>query len=114
MTVNSLNPKLQDEIVICITNNFTVKDIILFGSYAWGLPNEWSDIDLVVVLEENGFSKNFEEKMQRKSRVSHTLLEIKKHISIDMLVYTKDEWNTLAHSDSSFFQGIDKAGKRLL
>jgi predicted nucleotidyltransferase len=34
--------------------------IILFGSYANGNPNENSDIDLMVILDNNHISKTYE------------------------------------------------------
>jgi predicted nucleotidyltransferase len=32
------------------------EQVILFGSHAWGIPNEHSDIDLLVIVPENGSS----------------------------------------------------------
>lgn len=34
-----------------IANNFSPDEIILFGSYAYGKPTPWSDVDLLVVME---------------------------------------------------------------
>jgi uncharacterized protein len=34
-----------------IVNNFSPDEIILFGSYAYGKPTAWSDVDLLVVME---------------------------------------------------------------
>ena len=36
-----------------ILKNIDAKFIYLFGSYAYGIPNENSDIDVYVVLPEN-------------------------------------------------------------
>jgi predicted nucleotidyltransferase len=33
-------------------NGFPVKEAYLFGSYANGIPNEWSDIDLAVISDK--------------------------------------------------------------
>jgi predicted nucleotidyltransferase len=33
-----------------IVDNFSPERIILFGSYAYGKPNKWSDVDLLVVM----------------------------------------------------------------
>ena len=43
--------ELLNEIVRKIVENFKVEKIILFGSYAWGKPREWSDIDLLIVMK---------------------------------------------------------------
>jgi uncharacterized protein len=42
--------KLADE----IAKNFSPQKIILFGSYAYGKPNEDSDVDLMVVMNYRG------------------------------------------------------------
>jgi len=34
-----------------IANKFSPDEIILFGSYAYGKPTPWSDVDLLVVME---------------------------------------------------------------
>ena len=34
-----------------IVKNFSPEEIVLFGSYAYGKPTPWSDIDLLVVME---------------------------------------------------------------
>ncbi|MEW5828613.1 MAG: nucleotidyltransferase domain-containing protein [Chloroflexota bacterium] len=34
-----------------IADNFDPEEIILFGSYAYGKPEAWSDVDLLVVME---------------------------------------------------------------
>ena len=34
-----------------IANNFSPDEIILFGSYAYGKPTPWSDVDLLVIME---------------------------------------------------------------
>ena len=34
-----------------IARNFNPEKIILFGSYAYGKPSKWSDVDLLVVMD---------------------------------------------------------------
>ena len=51
-----------------------------------------------------------------KSRevISISLLDIRKKIPIDILVYTKDEWQKLLEYDSSFMREIKIKGIELL
>jgi predicted nucleotidyltransferase len=35
-----------------IRNHFSIKKVVLFGSYSSGIPKEWSDIDVAVFLNE--------------------------------------------------------------
>ena len=44
--------------------------IILFGSYAYGTPNEDSDIDLYIVTNDDFMPKNWNEKMKIKLKFS--------------------------------------------
>ena len=38
-------------IVKHIAEKFDPEQIILFGSHAYGMPNAWSDVDLLVVMD---------------------------------------------------------------
>jgi len=40
-----------EQLVAHIAEHFDPDKIILFGSYAYGEPKEWSDVDLLVVKE---------------------------------------------------------------
>lgn len=48
-----VNQKITDqkirEVTLKIANNFQPEKIILFGSFAWGEPNENSDVDLFII-----------------------------------------------------------------
>jgi uncharacterized protein len=109
-----LDAKLKNKIVSIITRKFKVKDIILFGSYASGAPHADSDIDIIIVLDETGFAKSYMEKVKRRVRVSEPLFELEEEFPIDLLVYTRDEWNRLVEVGSSFIRGIINNGVRLL
>ncbi len=112
--MNDIEFKLKDEIISRLSANFRLKNIILFGSYAYGTPHKDSDIDIMIVLDEEGFAKNYMEKIDRRMKVSKILSDLGKNFSIDLLVYTKDEWNQLLRINSSFVRQIDQKGIRLL
>jgi len=59
-------------IAMHIAEQFDPEEIILFGSYAYGRPTAWSDVDLLVVMETpNG--EEFEKSLEiRKSLPSLT------------------------------------------
>ncbi|MBM4166443.1 MAG: nucleotidyltransferase domain-containing protein [Ignavibacteria bacterium] len=108
------NEQIKQEIVSRLTSNFKVKDIILFGSYAWGTPHEDSDIDLVVVLDEQGMAQSYKEYCDRRINVSRTIIDIRSKIPMDLLVYSKDEWSKLVDVDSYFIREINNNGVRLV
>ena len=61
------------------------KKIILFGSYAYGMPDEESDIDLCIITNEN------ERKLDIMSKVRRALIPIITH-PLDILVYSEQEF----------------------
>lgn len=75
---------LLAEAVQRLAREFQPEQIILFGSRAWGKPNEDSDIDLLVIV-----TSSLEKPTQRASRAYHSLAGIP--TSIDVLVKTRAE-----------------------
>jgi len=58
---------------------------ILFGSRVWGKPDDFSDIDMILVSNE--FSKEI-----FAGRMGKLLKELKFHEHIDALCYTQEEF----------------------
>ena len=88
--------------------------IILFGSYAYGTPNEDSDIDLYVVTKDDFLPNSWREKMDIVLKVSEQIKEIKQKISVDLIVHTKAMNKKFVELDSMFSRKILKEGIRLL
>ena len=80
--------------------------IYLFGSYAWGEPNEDSDIDLLIIVKES------EEKPHRRAIKGLKLLRDLR-IPKDLIVSTKKEFETYSSNESNFFYKIKEEGKKL-
>ncbi|MBP6409018.1 MAG: nucleotidyltransferase domain-containing protein [Fusobacteriaceae bacterium] len=80
--------------------------IYLFGSYAYGTPNEDSDIDLCILTNEN----------RRKLEI---LREIRRNVGdinypLDILVYKTDEFNERVNNKYIMESKIYKDGVELL
>jgi uncharacterized protein len=88
--------------------------VILFGSHARGAPHVESDIDLVVVLDKEGKSDSYRTLVRNRVEVSRRLRQLKRKHPVDILVYTKDEWESLRASKSSFIQRIEAEGLDIL
>jgi len=86
---------------------------ILFGSYANGTPHEDSDIDLVIVIDKDNMPKTFAERMSNYSTVKKYFKSLHKKVPMDILVYTKAEWNLLLEVNNSFSKEII-AGKHIV
>ncbi|MFW5700733.1 MAG: nucleotidyltransferase domain-containing protein [Cyclobacteriaceae bacterium] len=87
--------------------------IILFGSLSKNLESPDSDIDLLVVLDSDKISQTYREKMENKILVRKCIYNISKQIPIDLIVYTKKEYEIIKNNKNSFFKDIEKTGKIL-
>ena len=87
-----------------VAREFKPEKIILFGSYAYGIPRQGSDIDLLVIMPYEG---------------RHTEQRIKIHESlstlapIELLVRTPEEVQKRIEMGDSFMREIIERGKVL-
>jgi predicted nucleotidyltransferase len=96
----SLRPAIQK-----IVDELNPEKIILFGSYAYGIPNPHSDVDLLVVLKTNASLK------ERSWKVSRLLLP--RPFPVDILVKTPKEMETALKAGDFFLKEILTRGKVL-
>lgn len=87
--------------------------IVLFGSLAAGIEKEESDIDLMVILDSETISQTYKERMEKKLVVRNSIREINKLIPIDLIVYTKAEYDLLQKHGTSILKGIESFGRTL-
>ncbi|MBW1649739.1 MAG: nucleotidyltransferase domain-containing protein [Deltaproteobacteria bacterium] len=87
--------------------------IVLFGSYAKKETAENSDIDIMVILDSQKIASNYDEKMKNKLKVRRNIYEFSKKVPIDLLVYTKAEYDIISASKNSFYNEIKDTGKIL-
>jgi len=82
------------------------KLIYLFGSYAWGRPDEQSDLDMLIIVEKSD-EKSY--KRPRKGLESLSGLKIAK----DIIVYTSDEFEELSRDVTTLAHKIKAEGIKL-
>ena len=82
--MRQLTTELLEEIKKRIIEKVHPEKIILFGSHAWGKPEESSDLDLFVILPHSN------EPSYRRARVIYEVLYGIKY-PIDVIVQTHDE-----------------------
>ena len=87
--------------------------IILFGSYAYGQPNEDSDLDILVVTRDNYIPSSFSEKSKIYLRVATTISDIKKKFPVDLIVHTKEMHRKFIELNSLFARELLTKGKVL-
>ena len=96
----SLRPAIQK-----VVDELKPEKIVLFGSYAYGLPNSHSDVDLLVILKTKASLKD------RSWAVSRLLLP--RPFPVDILVKTPKELEKALKSGDFFLKEILTRGRVL-
>ncbi len=108
MTVSNYIPLIVEKL-----KTINPEKIILFGSYAHGEPSEDSDLDILVVTNDEMVPTSFAENSKVYLRVSKTISEIKKEIPVDLIIHTKPMHQKFLELDSLFARDIYAKGKIL-
>lgn len=87
-----------------IAREFHPECIILFGSYAYGVPTDQSDIDLLVILP-------FEGKAIRKAL--EIIKKVRPKIPVDLLVRTPEQVCERIADNDWFMREVVEKGQRL-
>jgi predicted nucleotidyltransferase len=96
--LNELNQVIKN-----IQNKIPVKQIILFGSYAYGNPRKDSDIDLCVITEDR------RRKIEIIWAIQESLYKTAKH-TVDLLVYKPEEFKYRSDSVATIEKTISNKG----
>jgi uncharacterized protein len=94
---------LVRDVVQRLVSEFDPDRIILFGSHAWGKPDDGSDLDLLVIVPESQ-----ESPVQRAVRAHRCLREVK--VAKDLIVETRDEVARFSRVPASLEAQILKKG----
>ena len=103
-----------DSVLDNLVNSLKPSDpykIVLFGSYANGTPNEHSDIDIMVILDNYHVSKTYEERLNKKTSINKMVLEINRKVPLDILVYSREEFNIVKNYGNYLIEDIEKTGR---
>lgn len=96
--------KIKDEIVKALAP-LNPEKIILFGSFAYGTPNENSDLDICVI------KKDYKNKWTDKLKMRELLNSIK--IPIDILNPKIDEYEFYSKEINSVYYDVETQGEVL-
>lgn len=105
---------IQKEIVTPLRTDTSIKGVWLFGSFARGTPGPDSDIDIVVVVDRQGMHRSYRELQEDRNRISTLLIQARKRVAIDILVYTDEEWRRVREDPSDFVRNIQHEAVRLI
>ena len=105
--------EIKNEILSTLTNSLKLYKVILFGSSAAGKAKKDSDIDLIVVTDDDFMPRNYEENMKNYLKVSAVLRDIKARFPIDLIVHTKPMHEKFIHLGSMFSKNVMRKGEVL-
>jgi predicted nucleotidyltransferase len=101
-----IDETVLNEMTSRLVRAFQPEEIILFGSHAWGIPNEDSDIDLYVIVDESN-----ERPLQRARRARACLEGVR--VAKDILVRTRAEAEKYRHVHASLECQVFEKGRVL-
>ena len=97
-------------LIITRLKNIGIHKIILFGSLASGDVHTDSDVDLIVVTNDDHMPNSYKEKSAVYLKVSSALTDITRKIPIDLVVYTKPMYTKFNELGSLFSKEISQKG----
>jgi predicted nucleotidyltransferase len=105
-----ITEKQITHLVDLIVNDINPKKILLFGSYASGKYTIHSDVDLIVIVDEN-----LEKKERRKKICRLNILTATPELMFpkDIFLYSESEYKNLKNNSQSFLFGALQQSKNL-
>lgn len=99
-----ISKEVLEEVKSRLIKTYDPLSIYLFGSYAWGMPTEESDLDLLIIVDASD-----ERPIKRSLKGYKALWGL--DISKDIMVYTKDEFEQASKKEMSLSHKIRSMGK---
>ncbi len=85
--------------------------IILFGSYANGTATENSDIDMVVILDNDDVARTYDERLRKRLDINKLVRDINYKVALDILVYSRAEYRIVKDCGNYLIDEIERNGK---
>lgn len=104
--MKTVSQDLLDEVTRRLVAEFQPEEVWLFGSHAWGQPDEGSDLDLLVVVRDS------DEAPVRRAQRAHRCLQ-GLDIAKDILVKTRAELERFRNVPSSLEAEILQRGRMI-
>ena len=102
--MKTVSQDLLDEATRRLVAEFQPEQVWLFGSYAWGQPDEGSDLDLLVVVPQSD-----ETPVRRAQRAHRCLSGL--NVAMDILVKTRAEVERFRHVRASLENLVFNRGR---
>lgn len=95
-----------DEAKNRLVKAYNPNEIYLFGIYAWGKPDEESDLGLLVLVDQHEH-----EPWKKEADAYKILFDI--DAPKEIIFYPKDDFDSSSQEISSFFYKIKNKGKKI-
>jgi uncharacterized protein len=103
---NMVDRHLLEEVKKRLVATYCPVEIYIFGSYAWGCPDEESDLDILVVVEDLN-----EDRYRLLVEGHRALMDLP--LSKDLLLLSKKEFERDSENVSTIHYKIKRKGKRI-
>ena len=90
-----------------LVNTYKPREIYIFGSYAWGAPDDESDLDLLIVID------NYEQENLHSLLVSGHRALVGLRFPKDIVIYSKDEFEGFSEDRTKFCYKVKHHGKKI-
>lgn len=97
-----INSNQIEDVKYRLVKEFNPKKIYIFGSYAWGHPNEESDLDIMIIIDK------IEDRIKAMRNGIKALRGLK--ISKDLIVETEEEFKSYSKENYRIENEILKKG----
>jgi predicted nucleotidyltransferase len=94
------------EVVRRLIKAYNPLEIYLFGAYAWGHPDNDSDLDVLVIIESSNETVH-----KRGDKAFDTLLSLE--IPKTVIILTKQEFDSRLQDKTSFCYEVKSRGKQV-
>lgn len=101
-----INQSLIEEVKKRLVATYNPCEIYLFGSYAWGIPHEDSDLDLLIVIDH--YTKDIHSLLVDGHRV---LIDL--DLSKDLVIYSKDDFEKFSKDSMRFCYKVKNQGRQI-
>ena len=108
-TVKTFEEPLQQ--ILLALKDEDVQKIIVFGSVANGSVHEDSDLDMLIVMNTDYLPATYEERQEYRIHIQRKVRDVAKRIPIDLLIYTRREYQILTENMNAFMKEIHDFGK---
>ena len=108
MAVREVNPYIP--LILERLREINPAKVILFGSHAYGTASDTSDLDLLIVTNDEYLPQSHHEKEQVYLEVARLLRDIRSETAVDLIVHTRPMYDRFLKMNSLFAKEVQQNG----